>query len=172
MIKILIPVHHIYEDMELQYPKFRLLEAGVKVVIAGPQKDVEYKGKHGYPAKSDISFDEMHSQEFDGIVIPGGYAPDKLRMEHKLLGVIQQLHKKKALIAFICHGGWIPISAKVLKGSKCTSYVAIKDDMENAGVHWEDKSVVVDGHLISSRTPADLPDFLKAILKFLNSKGG
>lgn len=166
MVKILIPTHHIYEEMELHYPRYRLIEAGAEVIVAGPEKKQTYQGKHGYPVQSDISFNELSAKDFDGIVIPGGYAPDKLRMEAKLLEAIATFHQQKKLIAFICHGGWIPISAQVLNGVTCTSYKAIKDDIIHAGAKWVDQSVVVDRHFISSRSPADLPDFSKEILNF------
>ncbi len=168
--KVLLFVDDIYEDLELQYPKYRLIEAGKKVIVAGEKKETTYKGKHGYPCKPDAIFNEIQVKEFDALVIPGGYSPDKLRQNPKVLEITRQFHEQNKLIAFICHAGWIPISAKVIKGVKCTSYIAIKDDMINAGANWIDESVVVDKHFISSRFPADLPDFCKAILEHLSAK--
>lgn len=167
MRSILILVHEIYEDLELWYPKIRLEEAGFKTVIAGPEKEKVYLGKHGYPCKSDISIDQIEANEFAGLVIPGGFSPDKLRRIPKVLDTVQQMNTAKKPIAFICHAGWVPISAKILKNRSVTGVSAIKDDLENAGAYFSDKSVVVDENLISSRTPADLPDFCKALLKTL-----
>jgi protease I len=166
--KILMFVADEYEDLELQYPKYRMKEAGAQVVIAGIKGKETYKGKHGYPCKSDISFDEVRVSDFDALIIPGGYAPDKLRTLPKVIEIVQQFDKQDKLIAFICHAGWIPISAKVIKGIKCTSWAAIKDDLINAGAKWVDEAVVVDGHFISSRSPEDLPQFCPAIVQYLN----
>ena len=118
---------------------------------------------------ADLLVDEVKESEFDGIVIPGGYAPDKLRRYPKILELVRQFDRKKKLVAFICHAGWVPISANILKGRQATSFFAIRDDMENAGVIWEDYPVVIDGNLVSSRTPQDLGHFCQAILKVLNA---
>jgi protease I len=163
---ILLFAEEMYEDLELLYPKIRLIEEGAKTVIAAPEVKV-YRGKNGYPVKADISVNDVRTKDFDALVIPGGFAPDKLRRYPTVLEITQQFHADRKPIAFICHAGWVPISAKILKGKRATSVKAIKDDMENAGVVWEDKSVVVDGNLISSRTPEDLPDFCRAIIKML-----
>lgn len=164
---ILIFVEELYEDLELQYPKYRLLEAGAKVIVAGPKAKELSHGKHGYPCRADISFGEVDVNEFQGLIIPGGYAPDKLRMNSRVLEITRQFHQQEKLIAFICHAGWVPISANILKGVKCTSYMAIKDDMVNAGAKWVDEAVVVDGHFISSRFPDDLTKFCPAIIQYL-----
>lgn len=164
---VLIFVADTYEDLELQYPKYRLIEAGANVVIAGEKKGESYKGKHGYPCKADISLSDVNVKDFDALIIPGGYAPDKLRINPDALRITQEFNKQKKLIAFICHAGWVPISAQILKGIKCTSYSAIKDDMINAGVKWVDQDVVIDKHFISSRSPADLPKFCPAIIEYL-----
>ncbi|HOJ82533.1 MAG TPA: type 1 glutamine amidotransferase domain-containing protein [Acetomicrobium flavidum] len=158
-----------YEDLELWYPKIRLIEEGAETVVAGPEKGKLYRGKHGYPCKSDVSFDEVNPDSFDGIVIPGGYAPDKIRRHKKALDIVKKLNDSNKIVAFICHAGWVPISAGILKGRKATSVGAIKDDMVNAGVNWIDEAVVVDGNLISSRTPDDLPQFCKAIIEKASS---
>jgi protease I len=133
METILFLVHEVYEDLELWYPKIRLEEAGFKTVVAGEDANQVYNGKHGYPCKADISFAEIKEEEIAGIVIPGGFAPDKLRRIPKVLEVVKQAHENKKLIAFICHAGWVPISAKILKGRNVTGTSAIKDDLENAG---------------------------------------
>lgn len=166
--KVLIFIAPEFDEMELLYPKYRLLEEGAKVVVAGDKEKEKYKGKNGYQATSDISFDKVDVASFDALIIPGGYAPDKLRRVPKVLEITRQLHEKQKLIAFICHAGWVPISAKVLKGVKCTSHSAIKDDMVNAGANWVDEAVVVDRNFISSRSPDDLPSFCPAIIKWLS----
>lgn len=167
MKKIVIFVEDIYEDMELWYPKIRLEEAGFLISVAGPVAGQIYKGKHGYPCRADIAFKEAAEKKWDGAVVPGGFAPDRLRRSCEIIKILQTLDQEKKLIAFICHGGWVAISAKILKGKKATGTVAIKDDLENAGAIWQDQPVVIDGHLVSSRTPVDLPDFLKGILSIL-----
>jgi protease I len=170
MKRIVIFVEDLYEDLELWYPKMRLEEEGHKVMVAGPTAGGRiYNGKHGYPCKADVSIDQIESKAFDAMMIPGGFAPDKLRRIKKLLDLTAEFHAQGKLIAFICHGGWVPISAKILKGKKATSFIAIKDDMENAGCIWSDEAVVVDKNLISSRTPVDLPFFSKAMIAFLNN---
>jgi len=168
MRSILLFVDDIYEDLELWYPKLRLEEAGFKTIVAGHEAGKVHNGKHGYPCKADISYDNAHANAFDGLVIPGGYAPDKIRRYPKALEIVRQMNEAKKMIAFICHAGWVPISAKILKGKNVTGFSAIKDDLENAGAHFSDKPVVVDGHLITSRNPGDLPVFCKAILHFLS----
>jgi len=163
---ILLFAEEMYEDLELLYPKIRFTEEGAKTVIAGPEVKV-YRGKNGYPVKADVSVHDVRAEDFDALVIPGGFAPDKLRRSSRVLELTREFNADRKPVAFICHGGWVPISAKILKGKHATSVRAIKDDMENAGAVWEDKSVVVDGNLISSRTPEDLPDFCRAIIKAL-----
>lgn len=164
--KILLLVEDLYEDLEFHYPKIRLEEEAIKVIVAGPKK-MMYHGKKGLSAEPDITFSEINPDDYDGVVIPGGFAPDKLRRYQEVLDLVKKYDDEKKLIAFICHAGWVPISAKILKDRKATSFSAIKDDMINAGAKWEDAPVVIDGNLISSRTPADLGEFCKAIIKIL-----
>jgi len=165
--RILIFAGPVYEDLELWYPKIRLEEEGARTVVAG-LGEPEYRGKHGYPVTVDTSVDSVVSSEFSGLVIPGGFAPDKMRRNPKLLQVTREIFASGKPVAFICHAGWVPISAKILKGRRATSVGAIRDDMENAGCIWSDAPVVVDGNLISSRTPADLPDFMRALVAALS----
>ncbi|HUR46751.1 MAG TPA: type 1 glutamine amidotransferase domain-containing protein [Candidatus Saccharimonadales bacterium] len=156
----------VYEDLELWYPKLRLEEAGYAVRMAA--KEIKgYSGKHGYPASADLLLNEARSADFCGLLIPGGFMPDKLRRDEKVLSLTREFFEEGKLVAFICHGGWIPISAKILKGKRATGSRGIKDDLENAGAVWVDEPVVVDGNLISSRTPQDLPAFGKAMVDFL-----
>ncbi|MFQ5957573.1 MAG: type 1 glutamine amidotransferase domain-containing protein, partial [Candidatus Brocadiales bacterium] len=164
--RALILVDDDYEDLEGWYPKLRLLEAGAEVVVAGVEKRV-YHGKHWYPMEADRRVDEINWEEFDAVIIPGGYAPDKLRRHESVLKVVKAMGEAGRVVAPICHGAWVPISAGVVKGKKMTCFYAIKDDLVNAGATYEDKVVVVDGNMISSRCPSDLPDFLKAIISRL-----
>jgi protease I len=158
----------LYEDLELWYPKIRLEEEGARTVVAGTGEKT-YQGKRGYPLTVDTSVDDIQANEFDGLVIPGGYAPDIMRRSQKLLQLTREIHEAGKPVAFICHAGWVPISAGIVRGKRGTSVGAIKDDLVNAGMIWEDSAVVVDGNLISSRTPADLPVFCKAIISALSA---
>ncbi len=167
MKKILAFVDHVYEDLELWYPKLRLEEEGWKVTVAGPQSNVVYAGKHGYPCKSDADVADVEAVHYDGLLVPGGFAPDKLRRDANVLRLTRDFDQAQKPIAFICHAGWILISADILRGRKATSTVGIKDDMINAGATWSDEALVVDGHLISSRTPIDLPVFAQAFVNAL-----
>jgi protease I len=171
-LKVLLFVHQDYEDLELQYPKYRLREEGAEIVVAGPKSKEAFKGKHGYPCVADCGFEDVNVNQFHALIIPGGYAPDKLRMIPKVLEITRKFHEQQKLIAFICHAGWVPISAGILKGVRCTSYQAIKDDMINAGVNWVDEKVVVDKHFISSRSPEDLPFFCPAIISHFQQRVG
>ena len=158
----------LYEDLELWYPKIRLEEEGVRTVVAGLGERT-YQGKRGYPVTPDTNVEEVHAASFDGLVIPGGYAPDILRRSRRVLDLTREIFQAGKPVAFICHAGWVPISAGIVRGKRGTSVGAIKDDLVNAGLRWEDSAVVVDGNLISSRTPADLPAFCKAIIAALKA---
>lgn len=165
MNKAVVFVHDLYEELELWVPVMRLREAGIEVVIAGVEEKKTYLSKHGYPCLSECAISKLRASDYHIAIIPGGYAPDKLRRDKHLLSLLREMDGAKKTIAFICHGGWVPISAKILKGKKVTGASAIKDDLENAGAHFLDEEVVVDGHLISSRSPTDLPAFCREILK-------
>ena len=159
-------VGDIYEDLELWYPKLRLEEAGYGTKLAAAEMRT-YAGKHGYPATADLLLSKARSEDFAGLLIPGGFMPDKVRRNADALRLTREFNQQGKLIAFICHGGWIAISAKILKGKRATGTVAIKDDLENAGALWVDEPVVIDGNLISSRTPKDLAPFAAALVRFL-----
>lgn len=167
--RILTFVGDIYEDLELWYPKLRLIEAGAQVVVAGEKAGHKYEGKNGYPCVSDAAIAEMNAADFDGVVIPGGFMPDKLRRDPQVLKLVRDFAAAGKLVAAICHGGWIPISAGVYRGVRVTGSPGIKDDLVNAGATWEDAPVVVDRHFVSSRKPDDLPDFCRGILGVLTS---
>lgn len=162
-------IDEVYEDLELWYPKLRLEEAGYSTRMAAPSKD-QVHGKHGYPARPDLLLSEARVADFEGLLIPGGFMPDKLRRDSRVLELTRGFHEAGKLVAFICHGGWIPISAKILRGRRVTGSRGIKDDLENAGGVWVDEPVVVDGNLVSSRTPADLAPFARAMVDFLENR--
>lgn len=162
--RILAFVGDIYEDLELWYPKLRLMEEGAEVVVAGPKAGGEYSGKHGYPCVSDAALTEVKATEFAALLVPGGFMPDKLRRDPVVLGLVRDFDEQQKPIAAICHGGWIPISAGVYRGVRVTGSPGIKDDLVNAGAIYEDAPVVVDRHHISSRRPDDLPEFCRALV--------
>ena len=156
-----------YEDLELHYPRIRLLEAGYNTELISLSKR-EIKGKWGYPFRPDLIINDANPDNYDGVIVPGGTKnPDYLRRNQKILDFIAKINSQGKLVGAICHAGWVLISAKIVKGRKATSYFAIKDDMINAGVIFKDRSVVIDKNLITSRKPDDLPDFMRAVLDFL-----
>ncbi len=160
----------LFEDVELLYPVHRLREEEVEVVVAGLHAG-EVTGKKGHgPLKVDTTVDEVDAGAFDALVIPGGFAPDKLRRSEEVLSLVESFNASSKPIAFICHAGWVPISAGVIKGRRATSVSAIRDDMVNAGADWVDEACVVDGNLISARTPADLGPWMKALLAALDAE--
>jgi deglycase len=164
---VLIVVADLFEDSELLYPYHRLAEEGVEVTVAGlDTAPVTGKKGHG-PFTVDASVDGLRADEFDALVIPGGFAPDKLRRSQVVLALVREFDDAGKPIAFICHAGWVPISARILRGRRATSVGAIRDDMVNAGAAWVDEPVVVDGNLISARTPEDLGPWMRALLAAL-----
>ena len=165
--RFLMFVDDVYEDLELWYPKLRLVEAGAHVTVAGLEAEHKYAGKHGYPCRSDAAIRDMESADFHGVVIPGGFMPDKLRRDPKVLALVREFASAGKLVAAICHGGWIPISAGVYRGVRVTGSPGIKDDLVNAGAIWEDAALVVDRHFVSSRKPDDLPEFCRGIFRVM-----
>jgi protease I len=164
--RIAILVDQIYQEMELWYPLYRVREAGAEVVLAGAAAGATYTSKLGYPATANISYDQASANDFDGLIIPGGYAPDHMRRHAKCLSFVAEMNRQGKLVAAICHAGWVLCSAHgMLKGRRVTSFFAIKDDMTNAGAAWEDAEVVVDGNLVTSRKPDDLPAFCRASIE-------
>ena len=156
-----------YEDLELHYPRIRLNEKGYETELISLHRR-EIKGKFGYPIKPDKLIRDANPNDYDGVIIPGGTInPDHLRRDIDVLNFVAKINDEGRLVGAICHAGWVLISAKIIRGRKATSYFAIKDDMLNAGAIFEDLPVVIDNNLITSRSPEDLPDFMKAVLNFL-----
>lgn len=168
--KIALLAEDMYEDLELHYPRLRLQEAGAQVTLVGPERRT-YTSKHGYPAHVTLPIADASVASFDAVVIPGGYAPDKMRQSPALIDFVRQMDAQKKVVAFICHAGWVPASAGILKGRQVTSWPTLRVDLRNAGAEWVDKEVVRDGHLISSRNPADLPAFCRTIIAALAGEG-
>ncbi|MBB5174504.1 type 1 glutamine amidotransferase domain-containing protein [Texcoconibacillus texcoconensis] len=162
---ILTVVSNDFEDLELWYPILRLREEGAEVHIAGEEANKTFEGKYGVPVTSDYRFEDINIEEYDGLLVPGGWSPDLLRRFDSVLNMVKYMDEQKRPIGQICHAGWVLISAGILKGKHVTSTPGIKDDMENAGAIWYNKDVVVDGHLISSRRPPDLPAYMKAYIQ-------
>lgn len=167
MKKIAVLIEDNFNEFELIYPYYRLKEAGYGSVLVGPEKKA-YRSKAGLVVESEASISEINFDEFSGVVIPGGYAPDRLRRNQKILDFVRDMFNKENLVAAICHGGWVLISAKVVNGVTLTGFYSIKDDLKNAGAKYTDEEVVVDGNLITSRRPEDLPAFMREIIKFLD----
>ena len=165
--RIVIFVEKLYNELEFWYPYFRLKEEGVEVKIVAPKTDV-YTGKYGgLPVKPDLIANEIKPEDFDGVFIPGGYCPDYLRVNKEVLDFVRNMHESGKVVASICHGAWVLISAGIVKGKKITGAGAIKDDIVNAGAEYVDKEVVIDGNIITSRKPDDLPFMLPEIIKKL-----
>jgi len=165
--KVLLLAADQFEDMELLYPLYRLAAGDIVVTVAGLDANpVTGKKGHG-PVPVDTTVDRISEADYDALVIPGGYAPDKLRRSAAVLDLVRAFDERGKPIAFICHAGWVPISAKILAGRRATSVAAIKDDMVNAGIAWTDEATVIDQNLISARTPADLGPWMKAMLAAL-----
>jgi protease I len=155
--------------MEVWYPRLRLIEAGATVVMAAPEAGKVYRGKHSYPAVSDAAIADVAAKDFRGLILPGGFAPDKLRRLEKVKQLTRDFMASGKLVAHICHGGWMAASAGVCKGYRMTSTPGIKDDLVNAGAIWEDAPVVIDRNMVSSRKPEDLPEFMKGIFQVLQA---
>jgi len=164
---VVVLAEKLYEELELWYPVLRMREAGARVVVASRPHVEICHGKYGYPVRIDRPVTEVNPEEVDALVIPGGYAPDHLRRYPIVVDFVRQVYEKGGIVGFICHGGWLAISADILRGKRATSFFAIKDDMTNAGAVWEDSPVVRDGQLISSRTPDDLPVFCRSLIEAL-----
>lgn len=168
--RVAILAEDLYEDLELWYPLLRLKEEGAEAVVLGPGNTREYHSKHGYPVTIDQAIQEADVEQFDAVVIPGGYAPDRMRRYPAMVNFVREMAHHGKIVAAICHGGWMLASAEVVAGKNLTCFFAIKDDLVHAGANYRDREVVVDGNLITSRQPADLPAFLDAIIAALGGE--
>ena len=165
--RVALLVEDLYQDLEVWYPLYRLREAGIEVLIVGTGTKAEYRGKYGYPITPTTTVDRVSIEDLDGVIIPGGYAPDLLRRSPGVLKLVREAHRQGKVIGAICHAGWVLCSADILRGKTVTCFSAIKDDMVNAGATFVDREVVRDGMLITARKPDDLPAFMRAILAAL-----
>jgi protease I len=166
--RIAILAENLYQEMELWVPFYRLKEEGAEVKIVGAGGAKSYASKHGYPVSVDVQAEQVSPVEFDGVVVPGGYAPDLMRRHEGMVRLVRESAQQGKVVAAICHAGWMLVSAGILKGRKATSFFSIKDDLMAAGAHWVDAEVVVDGNLITSRKPDDLPAFCREVIKALS----
>jgi protease I len=168
--RIAILAENLYQEMELWVPYYRLKEEGAEVKVVGAGGAKSYTSKHGYPVSVDAQAEGVSAVEFDAVVVPGGYAPDMMRRQDSMVRLVREAAQHGKVVAAICHAGWMLASAGAIKGRKVTSFFSIKDDMVNAGGQWVDDEVVVDGNLITSRKPDDLPAFCREIVKALAKK--
>jgi protease I len=168
--RVAIFAEDLYEDLELWYPLLRLKGEGAEVVVVGPGGAKEHHGKYGYPVAVDQVISEVNVEGFDAVVVPGGYAPDRMRRHAGMVAFIREMAHRGKVVAAICHGPWMLASAEVVAGKNVTCFIAIKDDLVHAGATYRDAEVVVDGNLITSRKPADLPAFLDAIIAALGGE--
>jgi protease I len=163
--RVAVLVEQQYQEMEVWYPVYRLRDASCTVTLVGPEADKTYPSKLGYPAKSDKAARDVSPDDFDVLVIPGGFAPDFLRRDQPTLKFVRGMAEQGKILAAICHGPWVLCSTPALKGKRATCFFAIKDDVTNAGAKYEDAEVIRDGNLITSRKPDDLPAFVRTILQ-------
>lgn len=165
--KVLILVEDLYQELEVWYPYYRLKEEGAEVFFVGTGRSKQYKGKYGYPLDEQKRVEEVSRESYDAVLIPGGYAPDMMRRSEDMIRLVKEAHEKGKVVAAICHGGWMLASAGIVKGKTVTCFSAIKDDLIHAGAKYVDKEVVVNGTLITSRKPDDLPAFCRALIQAL-----
>ncbi|MFP4053961.1 MAG: type 1 glutamine amidotransferase domain-containing protein [Phycisphaerae bacterium] len=166
--RIAIMLDREYQELEVWYPYYRLLEEGADVALVGPQAATEYPSKLGYPCRSTSAARDVHAKEYDAVVIPGGWAPDYMRRDESMIRFVRQAAEAGIVLAAICHGGWMLCCTDALQGKKATSFVAIRPDMINAGADWVDQECVIDGNVITARKPDDLPAFCGAVIDALS----
>ena len=165
--KAIVLVENLFEDYELIYPYYRLIEAGAETRLVGPEADKAYQGKSGTKATSGLAAGDIDPKDWDALVIPGGYAPDHMRRHRSMIDLVREIHDRGKVVAAICHAGWMLASAGIVRDRSLTSFFAIKDDLVHAGANWMDKEVVTDGNLVTSRKPDDLPAFMRSVLNLL-----
>jgi len=166
--RIAILAEDTYQELELWYPLLRMREAGAEVTVVGMPGVREYRSKLGYPVQVDRAVDTVSAEGFDAVIVPGGYAPDRMRRHQQMLDLVRGVFERGGIVATICHAAWVPISAGIIKGKRATCVSAIKDDLINAGATYLDQEVVRDGNLITSRVPRDLPAFCRTIIEALS----
>ncbi|MFQ6099907.1 MAG: type 1 glutamine amidotransferase domain-containing protein [Anaerolineae bacterium] len=165
--RIAILAEDMYQELELWYPLLRMREAGAEVSVVGMPGVKEYHSKHGYPVEVDVAADAVSADDFDAVIVPGGYAPDRMRRHQAMLDLVRGVFERGGIVATICHAAWVAVSAGVMKGKRATCVPAIRDDVSNAGATYVDEEVVQDGNLITSRVPSDLPAFCRTIIAAL-----
>jgi protease I len=163
--RVAVLVEQQYQELEVWYPVYRLKEAGCEVVLVGPEAGKSYPSKLGYPAVADAGAKDVSADKFHAVVIPGGFAPDYIRRSEPMLKLVRDLFAQGKPVAAICHGPWVLCSTPALRGKTATGFHSIRDDMVNAGATYVDKEVVVDGNVITSRKPDDLPAFTVALIE-------
>ena len=168
--RIAVLVADLYQEMEVWYPLLRFREDGAETVAVGTEAGKSYASKKGYPVVADKSLDQVSAADFDALIVPGGWAPDTLRQDERVLKLVREMDRAGKVVAAICHAGWVLCSADILRGRKATCFKAIKDDLINAGARYSDEEVVVDGNLITSRVPSDLPAFCREIVNALATR--
>lgn len=166
-LAVLILIDSGFDEIEAMYPKYRLLEDGYRVFMTAPVAKEKYIGRHGYPCVSDLSVYDVHERHYAGVILPGGWAPAKLRTEGKVKSLVNAFFHSGKLVGSICHGGSVAISAGICAGLHMTGSPAILDDLRNAGANVEDAAVIVDRNVVTSRTTADLPEFMIGVLGVL-----
>ncbi|NIR29574.1 MAG: type 1 glutamine amidotransferase [Gammaproteobacteria bacterium] len=167
--RVAVLVHNQFEDLELWYPVLRLREAGASVTLVGPERGATFKGKNGLSASSDAGIEEVSADDFDAVIVPGGYSPDHMRRVPGMVALVREAGQQDKVVAAICHAGWMLASAGLVRGRRVTSFWSIKDDMTNAGAEWVDEEVVRDGNIVTSRVPSDLPAFCRTVIEVLAS---
>lgn len=167
--RIAVLAEDYYQELELWYPVLRLREAGAEVIVVGTGSADTYTSKHGYPVTVDMPVDQVQGSDFDALVVPGGYAPDRLRRYPAVNNLAREIFLQGKVVASICHGAWVLVSADILRGRTATCFSGIKDDVINAGATYIDQEVVQDGNLITSREPDDLPAFCRTIIAALKT---
>ena len=165
--RIAILAEDMYQELELWYPLLRMREAGAEVTVVGMPGVREYHSKLGYPVEVDAVAGELSALDFDAVIVPGGFAPDRMRRHQPMLDLVRGVFERGGIVATICHAAWVAVSAGILQGKRATCVSAIKDDVINAGATYVDEEVVQDGNLITSRVPSDLPAFCRTIITAL-----
>jgi protease I len=169
-MRVAILAETLYEDLELWYPYYRLREEGADVFVVGSGSAETYQSKHGYPVTVDAEAETVTASQFDAVIVPGGYSPDHMRRHPSMVKLVREAHEQGKVVGAICHAGWMLISANIVRGKTATSFRSIKDDMVNAGASWVDREVVRDANLVTSRTPADLPAFMRTVIGALRER--